>query len=358
MREAPVEKKEIRILIVDDSRVARAMIGKVLHGTLPNVVIAGYADDGDSALAALDVCNPDIVILDLAMPRMDGMMVLPLILKKKPGIRVVVCSSLSPPGAEISVRALFLGAAVCVSKPRGVKNQAAIAEFETSLQQAVLGLYETPATAGAFSGVVANSPSLVSFRPKIIAIASSTGGPNALMALLKDAGRLPVPIVITQHVMDNFSAPLVRQLAQETGIPCFEAQEGMELEPSCIYIATSGTHMRIRKAGTKIVIGLDHGPLENFCRPSADVMLRSVVDVYGGSALAVILTGMGKDGLNGCTEIFKAGGRIIVQDRETSAVWGMPGSIVNAGLASAIMPLSAIARSLRSMTLDNIKGDL
>lgn len=357
MLEAPVEKKEIRILIVDDSRVARAMIGKVLHGTLPNVVIAGYADDGDSALAALDVCNPDIVILDLAMPRMDGMMVLPLILKKKPGIRVVVCSSLSPPGAEISVRALFLGAAVCVSKPRGVKNQAALTEFETSLQQAVMGLYET-SSSSSFSGAVANAPSLVSFHPRIIAIASSTGGPNALMALLKDTGRLPVPIVITQHVMDNFSAPLVRQLAQETGLPCFEAHEGMELEPACVYMAASGTHMRLRKAAAQTVISLDHGPLENFCRPSADVMLRSVADIYGGAALAVILTGMGKDGLNGCKEIAKVGGRIIVQDRETSAVWGMPGSIVNAGLASAMMPLSGIASCLRSITLNNINGDL
>jgi len=343
------EKKEIRVLIIDDSRVARAMIGQVLHGTLPNVVIAGYADDGDSALSAIDVCNPDIIILDLAMPKMDGMTVLPMILKKKPGVRIVICSSITPPGSEISVRALFLGAAACIPKPLGTKNNAAIADCETALQQAVLGLYEAP-VAPLSETPASTMPSLAGFTPRIIAIASSTGGPEALMTLLKKSGRLPPPVLITQHMMDHFTGPLARQLTQETGISCFEAQDGMGIAGGNVYIAPGGSHLVIkRSARGETTLHLDHSPPENFCRPSADVMLRSLVDIYGGSVLAVVLTGMGKDGLSGCKEVAKAGGRIIVQDKETSTVWGMPGSVANAGLAQAVLPLMDIGDYLKTL---------
>lgn len=351
MRQAAVENKPIRVLIVDDSKVTRAVIGKILQEAAPQVKIVGYAEDGVSALKALDVCDPDIVILDLAMPAMDGLTALPLILQKKPRTRIVVCSSSSAPGAEISVRALSLGAAACVPKPVGTKNPKAIADFKSALKQAVMGLNELPVKQAA-EPVRAATVDLSSFRPKLVAIGSSTGGPNAIISLLKDIGKLPVPIIITQHMMEMFIPILARQITQETGVECLEASEGLLLEAGRIYLAAGGSHMVLKKAGQRVTIGLNDGAPENFCKPSVDVMLRSAVEAYGGDIMAVILTGMGKDGLKGCETLSQAGGRIIVQDQESSIVWGMPGSVANAGLASAILPVSGLARAVRNTLLD------
>ncbi|MCC7038135.1 MAG: response regulator, partial [Alphaproteobacteria bacterium] len=219
MRQAATEKKPLGVLIVDDSKVTRAVIGKILQEASPQVKIVGYAEDGASALKALDVCDPDIVILDLAMPSMDGLTALPLILQKRPRTRIVVCSSSSAPGAEISVRALSLGATVCVAKPVGTKNPKAIADFKSALKQAVLGLCEVSAAKQSREPArIAAAPDLASFRPKLVAIGSSTGGPNAVISLLKEMGKLPVPVVITQHMMEMFISILARQITQETGI--------------------------------------------------------------------------------------------------------------------------------------------
>lgn len=351
MRQAAVESKPIRVLIVDDSKVTRAVIGKILQEAAPQVKIVGYAEDGASALKALDVCDPDIVILDLAMPAMDGLTALPLILQKKPRIRIVVCSSSIAPGAEISVRALSLGAAACVPKPVGTKNPKAIADFKSALKQAVIGLNEVSAKQSV-EPVRAAATDLSSFRPKLVAIGSSTGGPNAIISLLKDMGKLPVPVIITQHMMEMFIPILARQITQETGIECIEASEGLLLEAGRIYLAAGGSHMVLKKSGQRITIGLNDSPPENFCKPSVDVMLRSAVEVYGGDIMAVILTGMGKDGLKGCEVLSQAGGRIVVQDQESSIVWGMPGSVANAGFASAVLPVSGLARAVRGTLLD------
>jgi two-component system chemotaxis response regulator CheB len=353
MRQAATEKKPLGVLIVDDSKVTRAVIGKILQEAAPQVKIVGYAEDGASALKALDVCDPDIVILDLAMPSMDGLTALPLILQKKPRTRIVVCSSSSAPGADISVRALSLGATVCVAKPVGTKNPKAIADFKSALKQAVLGLCDTsPARQSGETARIATVPDLVSFRPKLVAIGSSTGGPNAVISLLKEMGKLPVPVVITQHMMEMFISILARQITQETGIECIEGSEGLLLEPGRIYLASGGSHMVLKKSGQRVTIGLNDGPPENFCKPSVDVMLRSAVEAYGGDIIAVILTGMGKDGLAGSEILAQAGGRIVVQDQESSIVWGMPGSVANAGLASAVLPVSGLARAVRGTLLD------
>jgi len=190
--------------------------------------------------------------------------------------------------------------------------------------------------------------SIWSFRPKIVAIGCSAGGPNALMTLLQETGALPVPVIITQHMMENFSTILARQLQQETKILCCEAEEGMLLKPAHVYLAPSGSHMLLKESGGQVRIHLDDGPAENFCKPSVDAMLRSAADVYGSDLMTVILTGMGRDGLAGCEKVFKAGGRIIAQDQESSVVWGMPGSVANLGFASAVLPLLDIARVIRS----------
>ena len=357
MRHAVAEKKKIKVLIVDDSKVTRAVIAKILREASPLIAIAGYAEDGSSALKALDVCDPDVIILDLAMPSMDGFTALPLIFSKKPRARVIICSSLSSPGAEISVRALALGATDCIPKPLGSKNSRALADFEVALKQAVLGLYDAPAAPVPEKASSKPLP-LQGFRPKIIAIGSSTGGPNALMALLKDMGPVPVPVVITQHMIDKFTAILARQIKTETGFDCVEVAEDMVLEAGKIYIAAGGSHMLLQGSTRRTNIHLDDGPPENFCKPAVDVMLRSATLVYGADVMAVILTGMGRDGLRGCDTVFRAGGRIIVQDQESSIVWGMPGSVASAGLASSVLPVSGLARVIRDSFKDlPPKGD-
>jgi two-component system chemotaxis response regulator CheB len=347
MQHAASVKKPIRVLIVDDSKVGRAAISKTLLEASSQITVVGYAEDGLKALGALDVCDPDIVILDLAMPSMDGITALPLILKKRPNVRVVVCSSLASPGAEMSVKALSLGAADCVPKPIGSKNPNAIAEFKATLTRAVLGLYDAPPPAPP-EAIKVKPADLLSFRPRIVAIGSSTGGPNALITLFREMGPLPVPVIVTQHLIDKFTAILARQIQQETGIPCDEARENLMLEPGRIYIAAGGSHMALKRTGNGVLVALDNGPPENFCKPSADPMFRSAVAAYGKDVMAVILTGMGKDGLSGCERVAAAGGRILVQDRESSIVWGMPGSVANAGLANAILPVPGIARSIRA----------
>ncbi|HYD17804.1 MAG TPA: chemotaxis-specific protein-glutamate methyltransferase CheB [Patescibacteria group bacterium] len=347
MRQASLATAPIRVLIVDDSKVVRAVIGKILQEAETPIRIVGYAEDGASALRALDVCDPDIVILDLAMPSMDGLTALPLILRKKPHARIVVCSALSSPGAEISVRALSLGATACVPKPMGSKNTKAIAEFKEALTQAVVGLYETGG-APVSEAFTLRPGGLAGFRPRLVAVGSSTGGPNALMTLFRDLGPVPVPVIVTQHMIEMFTTILARQLQQETGIECHEARQDMELQGGRIYIAPGGSHMMLKRAGSRVTIAIDNGPAENFCKPSVDVMLRSTAAVYGAEVMAVILTGMGKDGLRGCEAVTGAGGRVIAQDQESSVVWGMPGSVARAGLASAVMPLPGLARLIRN----------
>lgn len=344
MQRAPSPQKPIKVLIVDDSKVGRAVIGKILLEASPRVTIVGYAEDGKGALNALDVCQPDVVILDLAMPSMDGITALPLILQKRPDVRVIICSSLSSPGAEISVKALSLGATDCVPKPVGSKNEKAIADFKDNLARTVLGLFEAQEAAPAPRLLPMNRSM---FRPKVLAIGSSTGGPQALLTLLKDIGPLPIPVIITQHMINTFTAILARQIAAETGIRCEEGCEDMMLEPQRIFIAPGGRHMLFKRSGQGVAITLDDGPPENFCKPAVDVMLRGAVQAYGGDVMAVILTGMGKDGMLGCDKVAKAGGRVVVQDRDSSVVWGMPGAVANAGLASAILPLQGIARAVK-----------
>lgn len=350
MEQKPKHQHPIRVLIVDDSTVMRAVIGKALNKISPNITVVGYAENGGSALKALDVCDPDIVILDVEMPGMDGMTALPLILKKKPRARIIICSSFTEQGAEVSVKALSLGAAECVLKPVNSKDAKAAEDFENALKRAVLVFGDgaaAPRESVTAPIVPRNVADFSGFRPAIVAIGSSTGGPRALLALFKELGPLPVPVLITQHIQERFTPVLARHIERETGISCDVAEEGAVLQPSRAYLAPGGRHMQIKRSASAVTIHLDNGPPENFCKPSVDVMLRSAVEACGGGVLAVILTGMGSDGLKGCRQVAAAGGRILVQDQASSVVWGMPGAVANADMGSIIAPLSNIAATIR-----------
>lgn len=255
-----------------------------------------------------------------------------------------MCSTLSAHGAGISIRALSLGAAECILKPGGDSILTAN-DFQTNLISVVRSLSQgrkrhNPSAAAKQPLALRRDSAL--FTPKILAIGSSTGGPKALMEVLKGLNGPPVPIVITQHMPKTFTTLLAQHITQSCGLPCFEGKDGEIIKPGCAYVAPGGFHMTFKKVIAGVAIHITEDPPENFCRPSVNPMIRSLISIYGGKILAVILTGMGSDGLQVCTDLVAHGGRVIAQDEASSVVWGMPGAVAKAGLCSAVLPLSAI----------------
>jgi two-component system, chemotaxis family, protein-glutamate methylesterase/glutaminase len=309
----------------------------------------------------------DVVILDIEMPEMDGITALPEILKTRPGVQVMMASTLTLRNADISLQALSLGAADYIPKPQSTRMVSAGVDFRLELigkvkalcqqaRKAIAAGQPSPAAdspkARTVSAAVpprpATRPVALSSasvqRPDILAIGSSTGGPQALFTLI---GALPhnirVPIVITQHMPPAFTAILAQHIERLTGFPAKEAAHGDMLKAGHVYVAPGDHHMVLEPTagGARIVINQD--PPENFCRPAVDPLFRSVAAIYGAKALCVVLTGMGQDGMRGGKDIVARGGTILAQDEATSVVWGMPGAVANAGLASRILPLPEIA---------------
>ncbi|MCK5375387.1 MAG: chemotaxis-specific protein-glutamate methyltransferase CheB, partial [Alphaproteobacteria bacterium] len=311
---------------------------------------------------------------DIEMPVMDGLTALPEILKIAPKTKVIMFSSLTAKGADITIKALALGAVECIVKPSGAEASGENSPFKVSLINIVKSLapkkHVAPSrfsakklspdrqkTDGTTTHRLARQPSTLatskSFElrkdisvytglPDILAIGSSTGGPKALFKVLKDIGPLHIPIVITQHMPATFTKILADHITQQTGLPTLEGEEGMVVQAGKVYVAPGDKHMLFERKNIHLTIKLNDGPEENFCKPSVDPMLRSLVEIYGKKVLCIILTGMGHDGLNGSQVLAKAKGRIIAQDEETSVVWGMPGAVAMAGICSAVLPLQKI----------------
>lgn len=332
--------RPIRVMIVDDSTVIRSIIDRILKSD-SQVEICGFATNGEQAVRTIDICNPDIIVLDIEMPVMDGITAIPLLLRKKPNVRILMCSTLSERGADISIRALSLGATDCILKPTGSAAVQQSGNFQEELRRIVRQLGESALKSPA-SQPVAVRKTTAGFAPQILAIGSSTGGPNALATILPKLKGFPLPIVITQHMPQTFTKILANHLSQVSGIDCREGENGMALRPGCVYVAPGGYHMTFRKTTENVEIRLNDGPMENFCKPSVNPMLRSLCDIYGQHILLTILTGMGEDGLAGARQVVEKGGRVIAQDAATSVVWGMPGAVANAGLCSAVLPLAEI----------------
>jgi two-component system chemotaxis response regulator CheB len=341
----------IRVLIVDDSAVIRGALGRIIDAE-HDMTVATTAPNGKVALDALRHTKIDVVLLDVEMPEMDGLTALPLILSQYPDTRVIMASSLTQRGAEVTMHALALGAADYIAKPAARTGSAALSALSTEIASKVRAIGRA---ARGRTGEAVHRPrppariELLATRSgdaavRIVAIAASTGGPNALadvlMALPKD---FPLPILITQHMPTLFTALLAQRLERDTGRSCVEARDGDLIKPHCTYVAPGEYHMVVQTNEGHPYLRLTQAEPENFCRPSADPMFRSVAAIYGASTLAVVLTGMGEDGMRGCKEIAQRGGRIIAQDEATSVVWGMPGAVVHAGLASEIVPLKKIA---------------
>lgn len=412
-----------RVMVCDDSAVIRGLIARTLEAD-PDVHVVVTVADGQMAINALARNDVEVCILDIEMPVMDGLTALPHLVEKQPDLQVIVASTLTRRNAEISLKALSVGAADYISKPSTSVALTAGNDFKVELLSKVKALGASrrrirgiprpnsgvpsapvapavtiaaarasapsaapPPAASRPSGSLFNRPSSVappappaaatprpaaarpvyaaaattsvkapiSLRPMpkeipdVLAIGSSTGGPQALFTLLTALGKITQPILITQHMPATFTTILAEHIARASGIPTVEGADDMPVERGKIYVAPGEFHMSIEGTAQQPIIKLLKTPAENFCRPSVNPMLRSLVKLYGKRVLTVMLTGMGQDGLKGAEAVIAAGGAVIAQDEATSIVWGMPGAVATAGLCSAVLPLPEIAPLVRRL---------
>lgn len=344
-----VLERKIRVLIVDDSVVMRRLLSEALASD-DELEIAGYAANGRIALAMLDKVAPDIVTLDVEMPVLDGLATLKALRERRRTLPVVMFSTLTERGAEATIDALALGASDYVAKPAaGGDYNTARDRVRNALLPKVKALCRkqygvtTPAAA-----LLAPLPAAYrlkkGFEPvSVVAIGCSTGGPNALAQVLPAIPHdFPAAILIVQHMPPAFTRFLAQRLTGLCQLPVEEAEEGSALKPGLILVAPGGHHLVVQGRDPQTKMHITQDPPENSCRPSVDVLFRSVAQTFSGRALAVVLTGMGQDGLRGCEALASAGGEIVVQDEATSVVWGMPGFVARGGLADSVLPISEV----------------
>jgi two-component system chemotaxis response regulator CheB len=343
-------ERRTRILIVDDSAVMRSLLRAVVC-TDSSLEVAGTAADGDSALRAIETVSPDLVLLDVEMPIMDGLATLRKLRAKGNRAPVIMCSSLTQRGARVTIDALASGASDYVAKPAGQPDRnAGISVLARDLLPKITALTHhlplEPQTSPKPILAPATSAGPGGQAPDIIAIGVSTGGPAALDRVLPALSRsFPLPVLIVQHMPEMFTSLLAERLNGCCSLPVREAADGDSVRPGSITIARGNWHMEVLVAASTSSapsLHLTQAPLVNHCRPAVDVLFRSVAAVYGARVLAVVLTGMGSDGLAGCRMLRAAGSTVLAQDQATSTVWGMPGAVTQAGLAHRVLPLDAI----------------
>jgi two-component system chemotaxis response regulator CheB len=344
---------QARILIVDDSSLMRKLLRDAIEAD-PSLLLAGAATNGRIALAMLAEAVPDLIVLDIEMPELDGLATLVEVKKLYPKLPVIMFSSLSVRGAEATITALMRGASDYVTKPSGPGGVAqAVAAISSVLLPKIRALCAPqlrtadPVAPEAKPRLRAPAPPADSRPIEIVAIGSSTGGPDALAAVLSQIpASFAVPVVIAQHMPPVFTNFLAQRLNALTALHVAEAQDGQPLGAGSAWIAPGDFHTIVRRGGSGVVLATNQEPEVNSCRPSVDVLFRSVARIYGDTALAVVLTGMGQDGLAGAQELVRSGSRVFVQDMATSVVWGMPGFIARSNLAERVLPLEAIGREV------------
>jgi two-component system, chemotaxis family, protein-glutamate methylesterase/glutaminase len=365
-------REPIRVMVVDDSVVIRGMISRWIDAESDMKVVASLRT-GLDAVNQLERINPDVAVLDIEMPELDGISALPQLLAKKRDLVIIMASTLTRRNAEISFKALSLGASDYIPKPESTREAAAADIFHHDLIQKIRHLgaklrrapgaspplapshaperarepLARPASAQQAQTALTRRP-FGTLTPRVLLIGSSTGGPQALMSLVADIG--PVidrfPVLITQHMPPTFTTILAEHLARSSRRPAHEAVDGEPIKPGRIYLAPGGRHMKVGRHGAEAHIVLDDGAPVNFCKPAVDPLFSSAIDFWQGGIMSVILTGMGSDGMRGGKDIVAAGGSVIAQDEATSVVWGMPGAAANAGICSAVLPLNQIAPKL------------
>jgi two-component system, chemotaxis family, protein-glutamate methylesterase/glutaminase len=346
---------KIRVLIVDDSVVVRTRVSKILSSD-PDLEVVGVAANGSIALAKIPQVNPDAIVLDVEMPQMNGLETLAAIRQSYPKLPVIMFSTFTRTGATATLDALALGATDYATKPSNLgsveaANQHICTDLIPKIKLFRLGVAKTPTTTISPSKAPAPLPSQ---SIDAIAIGVSTGGPNALAALLPAfPADLPVPILIVQHMPPLFTKLMAERLAAKCKIPVAEAVSGEVIQPGTAWIAPGDFHMVVRREGNLVKLATNQDPPQNSCRPSVDVLFQSIAQVYGAKSLAIVLTGMGQDGLRGCQWIRSVGGRVFVQDKESSIVWGMPGAVANAGLAHRVLSLDQMTDEILRQISNN-----
>jgi len=343
----------VRVMVVDDSAVVRGLITRMLKSD-DRIEVVASCSNGEMAVTQAPRKQPDVIILDIEMPVMDGLAALPKLLAAWPSARIIMASTLTQRNAAVSLRALSLGATDYLAKPTSDKLNAS-EDFRRDLVEKTVALGRAGSAAPArtvvpFPPRPAAARTGAPRRPRIIAIGSSTGGPQALLTVLGNLKpSVQCPIVIAQHIPATFTTVLAEHIARASGRPCVEAKDGMDVRAGHILLAPGDYHLQLAREADRVVARLSQSAPENFCRPSVDPLFRSVAQLYGADACALVLTGMGSDGCNGARVIAAAGAPVIAQDEATSVVWGMPGAVANAGICTAILPLPMIAGHLAGL---------
>ena len=337
---------KIRVLVVDDSVVARQIVSRALDSD-PMIEIVGRARDGEEAIVKAGSLLPDLITMDVEMPGMGGLEAARVIHARHPKLPVIMVSSLTEEGAQAALQALEAGASDCVTKPTGGLDAAESVEIlRESLVSRVKGLCIPPSKR---PRIRVSRPG--SARVDLVVIGVSTGGPNALSELIPMLPEmLPVPVLIVQHMPPVFTRTLAKRLDSLASLKVHEAVDGDPLEPGRVLVAPGDYHMIVEFVDGEMRIGLNQEPRENSCRPAVDPLFRSAAKHFGEHAMAIVLTGMGQDGLLGCRAIKERSGRIIVQDSATCVVSGMPVAIEQDGLADAVLPLRKISYEILQHT--------
>jgi two-component system chemotaxis response regulator CheB len=361
------------VLIVDDAVVVRGLFGRWIEADGRFEVLPTCAD-GQSAIVAARKHRPQVIVLDLEMPVMDGMTALPEIIAASPGSAVLIASTLTRRNAKLSMRCLALGAAEVLPKPDSNRDLTLSTSFREEFIAKIAGLAgaqvnalrpaRAPAAAHApVPPAAVRTPAFrelrpsqslaghVSQLPRYIVIGASTGGPRAVAQVLSDIRTvLPhVATLIVQHMPPMFTASFAEQMQAQIGMPVKEPADGERIQQGGVYIAPGGRHMGVVRENGQPVIRISDGPPVKFCRPSVDVLFADVARELGNGALAMVLTGMGSDGCDGSKLLRQAGVAVIAQDEASSVVWGMPGAVTKAGHASLVLPLTDIGPSIREL---------
>ena len=353
----------IRVLVVDDSVVARRIVVESLAHD-PQIEVVGTAANGRVALTMVEQLAPDVVTMDMEMPLMDGIDTVRAMRRRGDRCRVIMFTSVSVRDAKKTFAALAAGANDFVTKPTSwVTTGASVAGVAESLVPKIKALVPhagpgpTLRPAVGVAGAGRADLNRLAARPQgpvrpaqAVVVGASMGGSAALLEVLRSVTRLPVPLVLVQHMAPIFMRQLAEWLNRVCMSTVLESTGGEQLQPGHVYVAPGGHHLELRQTDRGVRTVLQEGPMVNSCRPSVDTLFHSAVGVYGGDLLAVVLTGMGSDGLRGAEAVVAAGGTVVVQDEASSLVWGMPGAVAKAGLAHQVLPLEDIGGAIMAAT--------
>ncbi|WP_347987392.1 chemotaxis response regulator protein-glutamate methylesterase [Methylomonas sp. AM2-LC] len=347
--------QKIKLLIIDDSALIRQMLTKIFNES-GDIEVVGTASDPIIAREKIKALNPDVLTLDVEMPRMDGLTFLRNLMKLRP-MPVVMVSTLTEKGADVTLEALQLGAIDFVAKPKtDVSNS--LREYAEEIIAKVRMAAKTQVTSlqvKSFTSGVGADKSQISIKKhfktthKIVALGSSTGGTEALKTVVKDLPSNAPAIVVSQHLPVAFSVSFARHVNEMTEMTAYVASEGQLILPGNIYIAPGDRHLQVIRDGARYVCHLNNGDPVNRHKPSVEVMFRSVAENVGSNAIGVMLTGMGADGAVAMREMRDAGAINIIQDQATSVVWGMPGEAFKLGAANFVLPIDKIAAQILAL---------